>query len=615
MVRFGAEAALKQPPVTVQKPLRQHQRLHNRNRRSANINQLAHHYHNHHHPYASIQNLAPVIPATSTLSSLQNPLPPAYHPSVSLSFNYNAVNSTENTNTNNNNININNATTTVSEQHLFLKPTRCVSTTTPKKRPAAASSTTTPVATTTAHCKAKDSLVLPSPIPHMPPLHAQQQQPIEKRSSIITDSDYRTQSSATTTTASSSSSSASSSSRSSSENETLSKNKGAEHVSACEALLHVEEKFIALMQKGVQHYSRPLRHYLIQPKQHQALFQNIEKLLAINEYQFNQMISQEDSILFDMFSTIGKLYENKTRMSSEAFDIYLAGIERSLHLMESFGTETNNNNNINSFLSESEHELNMSLRTFLLLPLFYVNCVHACLGKIMKHTSVQSDDFVCLSNLCANLSNYVTRSNHVLQRHVLGGRVENNPLMSGKIDEEEEQEHKEQEADNHEFTTNNYNNKDQTNCSSEYQESDEIEYDEVKPIYVISPISLIYSSFVEYKQVKANRWRQVRLLFFADRVVLLSAHANVDKFLALLMQNVNSSAMSTRFSYKTILFADVLKSKFNSSSSSSSSQCEFYLKYSKPTCVNGRSNTIQLKCATREEKSQWHRLFSRYFVN
>jgi hypothetical protein len=85
-----------------------------------------------------------------------------------------------------------------------------------------------------------------------------------------------------------------------------------ERMDACEQLLNLEEKFIEKMQKGVQQYSRPLRHcMMINTSQHHLLFQNIDKILAISEYQLNQLISQDDSTLISMFSSIGKLYENK----------------------------------------------------------------------------------------------------------------------------------------------------------------------------------------------------------------------------------------------------------------------------------------------------------------
>ena len=105
---------------------------------------------------------------------------------------------------------------------------------------------------------------------------------------------------------------------------------------ACENLLNLEEKFIEKMQKGVQQYSRPLRHcMMINSNQHHLLFQNIEKILAISEYQLNQLISQDDSTLISMFSSIGKLYENKMRMSCEAFDIYLNGIDKAFQILDS----------------------------------------------------------------------------------------------------------------------------------------------------------------------------------------------------------------------------------------------------------------------------------------
>ncbi|KAH3693876.1 hypothetical protein DPMN_081315 [Dreissena polymorpha] len=49
---------------------------------------------------------------------------------------------------------------------------------------------------------------------------------------------------------------------------------------ALHRLLCLEENFVDLMTSGIHGYSRPLRHCLLSGSEHQALFQNIEKVCA-----------------------------------------------------------------------------------------------------------------------------------------------------------------------------------------------------------------------------------------------------------------------------------------------------------------------------------------------
>lgn len=236
---------------------------------------------------------------------------------------------------------------------------------------------------------------MPSPIPHMPPMHS-------NKKSSVTDSDYKTQSY-----------------QSDCDQSLLDAQKDQDfcHMNACEGILNLEEKFIDSMQRGVQHYSRPLRHcMMISPQQHQSLFQNIEKILAISEYQLNQLISHDDSALFDMFNTIGKLYENKLRMSAEAFDIYLAGVEQSFVLLNNFTKCPGSNNFFSKFLLESGEDISMDLKTFLLLPLYYVVSVYKSLQLIKSKTSAVNSDYQSLSNLLENLKSHVQKAEETLNR-------------------------------------------------------------------------------------------------------------------------------------------------------------------------------------------------------
>lgn len=136
------------------------------------------------------------------------------------------------------------------------------------------------------------------------------------------------------------------------------------------------------MQRGVQQYSRPLRHCaMINVQQHEQLFQNIEKLLAISEYQLNQLVSKDESMLLDMFASIGRLYENKMRMSCEAFDLYLSGVRKSFELLAELTRARNSK--LARFLADSD--AHMSLAVFLLLPLHYVTMVQFFYSHLQSH--------------------------------------------------------------------------------------------------------------------------------------------------------------------------------------------------------------------------------------
>lgn len=45
--------------------------------------------------------------------------------------------------------------------------------------------------------------------------------------------------------------------------------------------MSIEMDFIDVMHAGMQRYSRPLRHCILNPRQHFTLFQNIEKVVEI----------------------------------------------------------------------------------------------------------------------------------------------------------------------------------------------------------------------------------------------------------------------------------------------------------------------------------------------
>ncbi|CAF0784269.1 unnamed protein product [Brachionus calyciflorus] len=408
---------------------------------------------------------------------------------------------------------------------------------------------------------------MPSPIPHLSPVQSE-----NKKLSIITDSDYKTQSSAETENDAGNLSSNASNHPASDD-----------HLNLCEKLLNLEEKFIDIMQKGVQQYSRPLRHCLmIDQVQHCTLFQNIEKILAISEYQLNQLISQDDSILLDMFNTIGKLYENKIRMSCEAFDIYLNGIEKSINLLSQLSL----NSNLSRFLLEAKDDIDMDLKTFLLVPIIYVNEIFECLSEIKEKTCPTSSDYQFLVSLTQKLETYCLKAQVILDKFNMDNLV--NPLKNFEInlDEEEDfQDYEQQEV---------------------VQESNQN-----------SKINLVFSGCLQYRQ-SCNKWKRIRILFFHDRIILLSYHSNVEKFLSLLSKSSSSSNSLSlldslnEFTFKSIGFKTVQGVNFDDR------KFEFSLVYSRTTTsstTQSKTNTIKLKCSNLDEKLKWHKLFSNYLFN
>ena len=325
------------------------------------------------------------------------------------------------------------------------------------------------------------------------------------------------------------------------------------HLNNCENLLSIEEAFIEMMQKGVQQYSRPLRHcMMIMPKQHHVMFQNIEKILAISEYQLNQLVSQDDSTLLGMFNTIGKLYENKMRMSCEAFDIYLNGVEKAFDLLHSlmnssFASTAQNKENFANFLKESQEDIDMDLKTFLLLPLYYVGDIHLCLKKIREGLPSRNSDYICLSSLIESLENYVERSKVILKKYSASSSFEST-----------------EPAATHNTTTNNN----------------------------------IYSSKLQYRQ-SGHKWKRIQALFINDTFLIMSRHLNTEQF-----NNLNDL---NNLAVKCVNVDCIRKLDFNLTN-----QLEFQLHYAKTASASSKSSlhVVRLRANSVEEKNGWKKLLS-----
>ena len=358
------------------------------------------------------------------------------------------------------------------------------------------------------------------------------------------------------------------------------------------------------MQRGVQQYSRPLRHcMMISSGEHHTLFQNIEKLLAISEYQLNQLIAQDDSTLMGMFATIGKLYENKMRMSCEAFDIYLSGVGAAFELLDALcadsgeGNETTTTTNFAKFLLESQEDIEMDLRTFLLLPIYYVGDVQRCLLAIRARTPASSGDVQPLSALVARLGAYVHKSAASLRLHSNSANAVNplrildnnedqqmvdecNEADMEELVEEEEEEDEEQEEDDDAILERILNEQEQQQCKS------------------TSPL-IAFATQIQLRE-SAHKWRKCKLVLLDDRLLLVARHVNVREYVA------SGAAHASRAPHtlKTLRVRDLLGYAVNERKSG-----EFRVNYVSSGNTAKRAgnaiHAIKLKARTSEDQQRW----------
>ena len=107
----------------------------------------------------------------------------------------------------------------------------------------------------------------------------------------------------------------------------------------CLRLIHAEDKFVAVMHRGVQRFSRPLRHALLTRQEHTVLFQNVEKLLAISEFHLKKLgeawVKSRENLC-----PIGEIYLAQIAVLCEAYITYFKGIAAAEQLLTSLLTRT-----------------------------------------------------------------------------------------------------------------------------------------------------------------------------------------------------------------------------------------------------------------------------------
>nr|XP_022327199.1 uncharacterized protein LOC111126682 isoform X2 [Crassostrea virginica] len=190
---------------------------------------------------------------------------------------------------------------------------------------------------------------------------------------------------------------------------------------AIHRLMSIEMDFIDVMHAGMQRYSRPLRHCILNPRQHFTLFQNIEKLVTISEYHLKQIHDNMPSFCSDTEGSftssegghsfsIGMIYQSKVHMLSQAYDLYSKGLGEANELLSDLRKSTE----FVKFVRDPPLEPQQpSISTFLTRPVHHIREMYQVLQDIFINTTNDDSDFKGLKqvveslNECVgNISNY-----------------------------------------------------------------------------------------------------------------------------------------------------------------------------------------------------------------
>lgn len=190
---------------------------------------------------------------------------------------------------------------------------------------------------------------------------------------------------------------------------------------AIHRLMSIEMDFIDVMHAGMQRYSRPLRHCILNPRQHFTLFQNIEKLVTISEYHLKQINDNMPSFCSDTEGSftssegghnfsIGMIYQSKVHMLSQAYDLYSKGLGEANDLLSDLRRSTE----FVKFVREPPLEPQQpSISTFLTRPVHHIRELYQVLQDIFMNTSNEESDFrglkqvvESLNECVGNISNY-----------------------------------------------------------------------------------------------------------------------------------------------------------------------------------------------------------------
>ncbi|XP_069120607.1 uncharacterized protein [Argopecten irradians] len=192
---------------------------------------------------------------------------------------------------------------------------------------------------------------------------------------------------------------------------------------AMHRLLSLELDFIDFMHAGMQRFSRPLRHCILSQKQHTALFQNIEKVVTISEYQVKQINDNRPSMLSsdtdgslnsadgqNFMNFVGMIYQSKMHMLCQAYDLYAKGLDEANNVL----SDLRSNTDFMKFLKDPIQDSRQpSISAFICRPVQHINDLYQVLREIFINTPADHHDYKQLKQVTewlqectTNITNY-----------------------------------------------------------------------------------------------------------------------------------------------------------------------------------------------------------------
>ncbi len=155
-----------------------------------------------------------------------------------------------------------------------------------------------------------------------------------------------------------------------------------------EALIRAEYDFLTRMQAGVQCYSRPLRYCMLSPEEHDSLFQNGEKIMAIAEFHLKKLTDNFQRNPSEIPSVVTAIYTPHILLMAEAYDKYLRGLPAAKSLLNELLTENAFQRFILKSTTVSEA---ISIDEFLETPAKHLGAVVAILEQINNDNDRATD--------------------------------------------------------------------------------------------------------------------------------------------------------------------------------------------------------------------------------
>ena len=155
----------------------------------------------------------------------------------------------------------------------------------------------------------------------------------------------------------------------------------------CLQLIRAEDEFVTTMHKGVQRFSRPLRHGLLTPYEHGILFQNVEKLLAISEFHLKKL-SDAWARSRENLCPVGEIYLAQIAILCEAYITYFRGIAAAEKLLATLLKR----NQFARFLNQGiQDDPTIHLYTFLQAPQLHLQNLVSIMDNMIVITAPLQD--------------------------------------------------------------------------------------------------------------------------------------------------------------------------------------------------------------------------------